>query len=634
MPAQDQLEIIDPQGRIRFYPLDPTKGLTNIGRHLDNDLILNRPGVAAFHAMLDHRSKPYTLVVLARNEKTLLDGEPAPINVPTELKSWAAIEIGGHQLIYLASEDAQTAEQLSASVAAATDISSSTNPPPEVPLVPSFPLSPTSPTPPDPALSVEPSARALAVDPGQTVTLDLTLANGGYKPLTFAVALDGLDPAWMTVTPPQLEVPARQRAVVSIAIAPSRQSATRAGTYTATITVTTPSIPEWKNQTRLPVTVNPYAEFSISEIAPRAQTLYPNAAFVQAKLEVTNRGNADAAFRLTGEDERYTCRFEFKLPADSLSQPRQAELRLAPGESASVEVRVTPIARLRAGLSPRRHFFTVTVAPSGGLAAPRAVLGEVREPPLFGALAFALTAILLVSLAVFIFRPNIAAFTAAPTHIQVGQDVTLTWSAAPLASLRISPDIGPVPGPDGRMTISPTKDTVYTLVAENFLSWINPDWFRATREVAVLVDPVLPGILFTTDRDSITAGETVTLTWQVSDAEHLILVANGIPESILPGQFTGSRSIQLNEDTEFVLQARNEFTTAEGVSAILTIRVTPAEATPAPTAPPQPIIDRFEISPTEITAGGQVTIYWSVSGVDRVFIEPLPGEFPPSGNMV
>ncbi len=54
MATLDQLEIISVSGMVEFYELDPAKGVTSIGRHPDNDVVLDSPGIALFHAMLDH----------------------------------------------------------------------------------------------------------------------------------------------------------------------------------------------------------------------------------------------------------------------------------------------------------------------------------------------------------------------------------------------------------------------------------------------------------------------------------------------------------------------------------------------------------------------------------------------------
>ncbi len=642
MPAQDQLEIIDPQGRIRFYPLDSAKGITNIGRHIDNDIVINRPGVAAFHAMIDHRNRPITLIVLAQREKTVLDNEPAPVNLPMPLTSWASIEIGGHQIIYLTGDaPAEPAASPTTDGEASPDSQPAGSETALVIPVVSTPPPAVTPIPPDPmaAVTVEYSSRSLAINPGETTTLDVTIANGGYKPLLFQIAFSGLDPTWFQVTPDQIEVPARQRNTVSIIINPPHQSDSHAANYTTVVTVTTPNFEDWKNQQRVAVTLNPFSEFGLTELAPRVQSLSPNKAFALASFEVSNRGNSPTSFRLTAEDERYACRYEFKLPNDPLYQPKQAELRLSPGETGSVQVRVTPSTRHRLGWGARTHYYTVTASPQANVASaqlPRSVLGQVREQPLIGPLIILVFLAAILTGLAFAFRPTIAVFSAVPAHVSAGEEVVLTWSASSISDLRINPDVGRVDGPDGRLTISPTHDTVYVLIAENFLTWLNPNWFRATREITVLVDPVLPSILFTTDRDTISAGESINLSWQVANAEQLILNINGRPEAIPPAQFTSSRTIELTQDTLFVLRAVNPYTTDEGVTATITVRVAAGTPVPQETAAsqPAPVIDRFEISPEQITQGQQTTIFWSVTGVDKVLIDPLPGEFPPSGNIV
>ena len=53
MAAQDQLEIIHPDGQVSFIDLDPVQGVTRIGSHPDNDVVIDNPDVAPFHAMID-----------------------------------------------------------------------------------------------------------------------------------------------------------------------------------------------------------------------------------------------------------------------------------------------------------------------------------------------------------------------------------------------------------------------------------------------------------------------------------------------------------------------------------------------------------------------------------------------------
>ena len=99
MAALDQLEIIGPSGEIRFVDLDPTRGVTNIGSHPENDLVLDSPDVAQFHAILDHRHKPYQLVVFGTEGHTAIGGVPVSPNTPYPLTHWDTVELDGHSLV-------------------------------------------------------------------------------------------------------------------------------------------------------------------------------------------------------------------------------------------------------------------------------------------------------------------------------------------------------------------------------------------------------------------------------------------------------------------------------------------------------------------------------------------------------
>src|SRR5215472_11203445 len=99
MPANDQLELIAPSGEIKFYDLDPSRGITNIGRHPENDIVIDSPTVAPFHAVLDHRQRPFQLVVVTQENPTTVGGETVQPNVPRALHTWDTIELNGHSLV-------------------------------------------------------------------------------------------------------------------------------------------------------------------------------------------------------------------------------------------------------------------------------------------------------------------------------------------------------------------------------------------------------------------------------------------------------------------------------------------------------------------------------------------------------
>ena len=94
MPTQAYLEIIHPNGDVEFYPLDPGKGITTIGRHADNDVIIDQAGVEPFHAVLDYRRSPCQIIVLSAGGEC-----SSPAGDLRVLHPWDALEIAGHTLI-------------------------------------------------------------------------------------------------------------------------------------------------------------------------------------------------------------------------------------------------------------------------------------------------------------------------------------------------------------------------------------------------------------------------------------------------------------------------------------------------------------------------------------------------------
>jgi hypothetical protein len=99
MPNQAYLEIIHPNGDVEFHPLDPGKGITTIGRHADNDVVIDQPGVQPFHAVLDHRRSPCQIVVLSAGGE-----HSSPAGDALALQAREALEIAGHTLVFFDGE--------------------------------------------------------------------------------------------------------------------------------------------------------------------------------------------------------------------------------------------------------------------------------------------------------------------------------------------------------------------------------------------------------------------------------------------------------------------------------------------------------------------------------------------------
>ncbi len=657
LPSPDRLEIIGPDGQVTFYALDPAQGLTNVGSHPDNDIVLEGPGIAPFHAVIDHRQKPYQLLRL---------GIDRPTEPPTSLNNWDAITLEDYTLIYLegdktpeeppSAEPAGAGLELPATPASLSESSEIAEARPQAlapmepaaalkllltaPIAPPRSLEPDLETPVPSkalplALTLAASPQSLAVDPGQTATFQVTVSNPTPEPVDFTVKVTGTAAPWVNLPLTGGRLANGQRAVETATIRPARRVATTAGEYEIVVEVSSPDLPEPCEPARITLTIKPYGELAVTEIAPRPQDIFWSQASTRMQMAVTNSGNAEACFDISGEDEQRLCQIELQTAEHAPWQPKRAEVSLSPGQTLPIVIRLTPLTRLFAALGPRLHFFTITVAPQAGEHGQRIVLGQVRQHPLLGRAALFLVTLICLGLLPLLFRPAVYEFSATPAHIIGGQTATLRWSVAPFSTLRIAPEVGWATGLNGQQTIAPRYDTVYTLTAENSLAWLNPGLFRATRTTLVLVDPVLPRVRLTADQKTVPAGGAVTLSWQVLNVSDLVLMQNGVPEIIPPEQYSSGQRIKtIAANTTFVLVARNEYTPPEGITAAVTVmtdQVPGMEATPTAALP---VIEKFDVSPAEIYAGEPVRLEWAVSGVDSVTISPEPGASAPSGAVV
>ena len=659
--ARDQLEIIDPHGGITFVELDPGRGITNIGRHPENDVVLDSPDVAQFHAVLDHRHRPYQLVVVSQESQTLIGGQLVHPNVPHALHNWDTVELNGHSLVLVeaggapshaaprASYDSAAGVAAGAAAAPAATLALPAASESTAPGVPVVRLAAPPPDRLDDFIVAELSLRDWVIDVNTSANTQLTVVNGGDIVANFVIQVQGVDPAWVTISPPQLNLFEGERAAVSISITPPRETSSLAGTHYISVVTSSPNYPGRACALTGVLVINPYADYSVGELSPRQQTVTWRRQTGQATIPIANLGNAEASFRLDGEDDERACRFEFLVPGEAAGLVGHAELRLPVDGSSLVPIRITPHKRRFFGVGKHSIMYTITTTPLNGLQTPRAVLAQVQHAPLIGPWLVALVVLLLALLVAFIFRPTIRYFGSDPQMllqdsdaiaIQAGESVTLYWSASGFASLRIEsdlvqdPEAGPVAGPLGSKTFTPPVNVTYRLRAENLLTRLHATLFSATREARVAVESVLPGIHFTaatnSGTDTIVRGQSVTLSWKVSNASELFLLSNGAPETIGPEEYSGSRTVLPDLETNvYSLQARNRYTGADGIIANVTIRVDE----PTPTPPPVPVIQRFDVQPLVITAGETIRLDWLVTGVEKVTIIGVQGEFAPAGSL-
>ena len=157
--------------------------------------------------------------------------------------------------------------------------------------------------------------------------------------------------------------------------------------------------------------------------------------------------------------------------------------------------------------------------------------------------------------------PTITAFSASPSTITVGGSTTLNWTVSNASTLSINNGVGTVTGTS--IAVAPTSTTTYTLTATNSYGSTTA---TATVTVSSTTGSAPTITAFAATPSTITAGQSSTLSWTVSNATSLSIA--GI------GTVTGtSRSVSPTATTTYTLTATNSYgnTTA---SATVTVSST------------------------------------------------------------
>jgi outer membrane protein OmpA-like peptidoglycan-associated protein len=196
-------------------------------------------------------------------------------------------------------------------------------------------------------------------------------------------------------------------------------------------------------------------------------------------------------------------------------------------------------------------------------------------------------------------------FSASPDVITKGQSTTLTWQVTNASIIEIE-GIGMVEA-SGSKKVKPTENTTYTLTA------IGDGGTRISSVDIELASGPVPVILFNASSDTVQKGQSVTLTWQVTNAKEVNI------EGIGKVQASGSRKVKVMESTVYTLTA-----VGEGGEQISTAEVEMV-------AGPVPMI-MFSISPESIQPGQTATLKWQVTNATEISIDGDIGKVQAKGS--
>jgi serine/threonine protein kinase len=199
----------------------------------------------------------------------------------------------------------------------------------------------------------------LDVEPGGSVSLEITLINLSNQVDHYRVRVEGIPQAWVRNLPKDLLqcMPGDEQRV-TLFLQPPRAPQSKAGHHPFNVHAESTGKPGQIVSASANLTIGKYLQFT-SQLKPQKVQ-----AGTAAQVIILNQGNSPEPFRL-----------EFQDPADEiLFKPGEGQLQIAEGQSAIFQYQAQPRHRHWFG-NPRSYSFSTTVKPSAGDA--QALQGEL-----------------------------------------------------------------------------------------------------------------------------------------------------------------------------------------------------------------------------------------------------------------
>ncbi|HEV2471623.1 MAG TPA: hypothetical protein VGS41_03095, partial [Chthonomonadales bacterium] len=483
-------------------------------------------------------------------------------------------------------------------------------------------------------ISVALSQPDLAIEPGATAHVVVTMANRQEEQDRISLEVEGVDVEWYSIPVSAVNVPPGGQAEARINFRVARASENLAGSYPFLVRA---QALETGAQAVAQGTliVKPFSALQV-EISPRRATATFFHPLNDFEVSVQNLGNVEETLDLYASDPEDGCAYEFD----------EEHVALKAGQSQLVLLAARPrISALIGGA--RLYGFTVSArsAVDGYVSAD--AHGQIEKHALISPL-LGIFLLLLASAAGgwALFRPHpplpiqIHSFRADPSKVMSGQQVTLTWDVTPtyrqlILSHRVGADgvrivDSTLPSAAGHFEVTPAMPkTTYMLEARGGAGQKTVD---RQLEVNVAPQPPPPAPVVTSfraDPPVIHQGDSVVLSWEGNAANGFILDPGNNQLGPL------SRSLQVtpiatgdSEDVVYTLRPVGA-SFNPGKSKQVKIRVAPKDVSIAQ-------VNLFSARPDMPYIGDAVKLRWKVSYAASVHIDAdkgsSPGDVPRSGS--
>jgi Tol biopolymer transport system component len=306
-PEEYQIFILTADHTSRTVPLhQDTSGLT-IGSKPDNDIVLDDPLVAQYHARVEREDGYYRVIDLNSQSGTFLGDLRLRAGIPAEWEPDKAIRIGDNWLGLRKPDEVALEESLIDQTSPDID-----------PQLIHWSVSKQ--------IGVYIATEQISIAPGRNSTIGLLLYNQRQSGDHLHIKVSGVPSNWIGSMPVVVMVPSHSQRQLDLIIQPPVSPLTRAGRHIVTIQVNSQELPIEQVELTLVLTVLAYSHFTC--------TLYPGkrAPEKPTQIKIENLGNMPETFFIEASDPSGKLKIELSLD----------QCKIAEGESTYVDLRVTP----------------------------------------------------------------------------------------------------------------------------------------------------------------------------------------------------------------------------------------------------------------------------------------------------
>ncbi len=281
-----------------------------------------------------------------------------------------------------------------------------------------------------------------SVEPGVAASVAMEVTNDGHSPIRLEVQIEGIDPEWVAVPVPVIEIAAGETVTERAFLKPPRESESLSGTYPFVVRL---KLVDGQEEKVFPCSlqVKPFHNVSI-DVQPRRALVSPLSRTRETTFQVTvmNLGNVEQTLKLFASDHDELFAFEFD----------HEEMTVSPGAQKSVSVTATAVKSALIA-NARLQQLTIACRSLDDKTVATATHAQIEQRAWVTPGVMWLAALLVIILAAFIVllpkRPVVDSFTVTPERVYVGDSFTIEWSTSNAKSVELSvggevfPDLAP-----------------------------------------------------------------------------------------------------------------------------------------------------------------------------------------------